>query len=86
MGARPQRLDRLPQQYFVALLAKVAAAAAEAGPPLVDLGRGNPELGPPPHVAAALAESAARPDVHGYAPIRGLLRTKEAMAHRYRTV
>src|SRR5262249_27995805 len=30
--------------------------------------------------------AAARPDVHGYAPIRGLARTKEAMAHRYRTV
>jgi L-glutamine---4-(methylsulfanyl)-2-oxobutanoate aminotransferase len=84
MGARPQRLDRLPQQYFVALLGRVARAAAAAGPPLVDLGRGNPEVGPPPHVAAALAESAARPDVHGYAPIRGLARTKEALAARYR--
>lgn len=86
MRARPQRLERLPQQYFVALLAQVAAAAAEDGPPLVDLGRGNPELGPPAHVAAALAESATRPDVHGYAPIRGLGATKEALAARYRDV
>jgi aminotransferase len=86
VGARPQRLERLPQQYFVALLAKVAAAAAEDGPPLVDLGRGNPVLGPAAHVVAALGESAARPDVHGYAPIRGLARTKEAMAARYRDV
>ena len=69
---RPERLRRLPQQYFVALLGRVAAAAAEDGPPLVDLGRGNPEIGPPPHVVEALAESARRPDVHGYAPIRGL--------------
>jgi aminotransferase len=79
-------LDRLPQQYFVALLGRVAAAAAADGPPLVDLGRGNPEVGPPPHVVEALAESAARPDVHGYAPIRGLARTKEALAGRYRDV
>jgi aminotransferase len=86
MRGRPQRLDRLPQQYFVALLGRVSAAAAEDGPPLVDLGRGNPELGPPPHVAEALAASAARPDVHGYAPIRGLARTKEALAARYRDV
>jgi aminotransferase len=86
MGRRPKRLDRLPQQYFVALLGRVAAAAAKDGPPLVDLGRGNPELGPPPHVAEALAASAARPDVHGYAPIRGLARTKEALAARYRDV
>jgi aminotransferase len=84
MRGRPQRLDRLPQQYFVALLGRVSAAAAEEGPLLVDLGRGNPELGPPAHVSEALAASAAQPDVHGYAPIRGLARTKEALAARYR--
>ncbi|HEY6963079.1 MAG TPA: aminotransferase class I/II-fold pyridoxal phosphate-dependent enzyme [Gaiellaceae bacterium] len=83
---RPTRLERLPQQYFVTLLGRVAAAAGEDGPPLVDLGRGNPEVGPPPHVVEALAESARRPDVHGYAPIRGLARTKEAFARRYRDV
>jgi len=84
--ARPKRLDRLPQQYFVALLRRVAVAASEGGLPLLDLGRGNPELGPPEHVVEALAQSAARPDVHGYAPIRGLARTKEALAVRYRDV
>ena len=86
MGARPKRLDRLPQQYFVELLGRVAAAAAGGGPPLVDLGRGNPDIGPPPHVVQALAESAALRDVHGYAPIRGLRRCREAIARRYRDV
>jgi aminotransferase len=83
---RPARIQRLPQQYFVALLGRVAAAAAEAGPPLVDLGRGNPELGPPAHVVEGLVESARRPDVHGYAPIRGFARTRAAIAGRYRDV
>jgi aminotransferase len=83
---RPERLQRLPQQYFVALLGRVAAAAEQEGPPLVDLGRGNPETGPPPHVIEALRSSALEPDVHGYAPIRGLPRTKEAIAARYRDV
>jgi aminotransferase len=83
---RPERLRRLPPQYFVALLGRVAAAAAEGGAPLVDLGRGNPEIGPPAHVIEALAESASSPDVHGYAPIRGLSATKEAFAARYRDV
>jgi aminotransferase len=83
---RPARLRRLPPQYFVALLGRVSAAAAEAGPSLVDLGRGNPELGPPPHVVEALVDSARRPDVHGYAPIRGFARTREAFAERYRDV
>jgi L-glutamine---4-(methylsulfanyl)-2-oxobutanoate aminotransferase len=86
VAPRSARLERLPQQYFVTLLGRVSAAAAEDGPPLVDLGRGNPELGPPPHVVEALVESARRPDVHGYAPIRGFARTKEALAARYHDV
>ena len=79
-------MGRLPQQYFTALLARVAAAATDAGEPLVDLGRGNPETGPPPHVVTALQEAAARPDVHGYAPFAGLPALKEAIVARYRDV
>src|SRR5213596_1423425 len=80
-------MKRLPEQYFMALLARVAAAAAaEGAEPLVDLGRGNPEVGPPPHVIEALQRSAARPDTHGYAPFAGLPALKEAIAARYRDV
>src|SRR5436190_12703088 len=86
MHRRPDRIERLPEQYFMALLARVSAAAAAEGEPLVDLGRGNPEVGPPAHVVEALQRSAARPDVHGYAPFRGLPELKEAIAERYRTV
>jgi aminotransferase len=82
----PERLRRLPEQYFTALLARVAAAAARDGEPLVDLGRGNPDVGPPPHVAAALDDWARRPDVHGYAPFAGIPELKEAIAARYRDV
>src|SRR5947208_217137 len=46
MRPRPNRLDRLPEQYFGALLARVRAAAALEGEPIVDLGRGNPETVP----------------------------------------
>jgi aminotransferase len=83
---RPDRIERLPEQYFMALLARVSAAAAAGGEPLVDLGRGNPEVGPPSHVINALQRSAARPDVHGYAPFAGLPELKEAIAARYRDV
>jgi L-glutamine---4-(methylsulfanyl)-2-oxobutanoate aminotransferase len=83
MRRPPERIERLPEQYFTALLARVAAAAAEEGEPLVDLGRGNPEVGPPEHVVQALADAAARPDVHGYAPFSGLPELKEAIASRY---
>jgi aminotransferase len=78
----PERLSRLPPQYFAALLGRVAAA----GDDVVDLGRGNPESGPPAHVVEALERAAARPDVHGYAPFRGLPELKEAVAARYRSV
>ena len=86
MRPRPTRLDRLPEQYFTRLLARVSAAAAASGEPLVDLGRGNPDIPPPAHVVSALAESAAREDTHGYAPFAGLPALKEAIAARYRDV
>jgi L-glutamine---4-(methylsulfanyl)-2-oxobutanoate aminotransferase len=82
----PERIRRLPEQYFTALLARVAEHAARDGEPVVDLGRGNPDVGPPPHVAAALDEWARRPGVHGYAPFAGLPELKEAIAARYRDV
>src|SRR6266516_5189775 len=83
MREAPDRVRRLPDQYFTALLAKVAAATLHGGEPLVDLGRGNPEVGPPEHVVRALAECAERHDVHGYAPFSGLPALKEAIAVRY---
>jgi L-glutamine---4-(methylsulfanyl)-2-oxobutanoate aminotransferase len=80
---RPARLDRLPEQYFTALLARVAAAAQAEGEPLVDLGRGNPEVGPPAHVVERLAETARMERAHGYPPFRGLPELKETLAGRY---
>jgi aminotransferase len=80
---RPDRLERLPQQYFTALLAQVARHAALEGEPLVDLGRGNPEVGPPQHVIDALAEAANHPSAHGYPPFGGLPALREAIAARY---
>jgi aminotransferase len=85
MRVRPARLERLPDQYFGVLLGRVAAAAAIEGEPLIDLGRGNPETGPPSHVVEALTRSAERPEVHGYSPFRGLPALREALAERYRT-
>ena len=82
---RPQRIDRLPEQYFGALLANVSRHAVAGGGPLIDLGRGNPETGPPPHVVEVLAGAARRDDVHGYAPFRGLPELRAALAERYRS-
>ena len=64
----------------------MARAAAADGPPLIDLGRGNPEVGPPPHVVKRLAEVAREDRAHGYPPFRGLPALRDAIAERYRTL
>ena len=83
---RPERLARLPEQYFGKIVGRAAAAAALPGEPVVDLGRGSPEVGPPAHVVERLAEAARHPSAHGYAPFRGLPSLREAIALRYRDV
>lgn len=84
---RPARLARLPEQYFKGILAAAAQAAAQPGPEFIDLGRGNPDIAPPPHAIDALAEAAshtATPLVHGYPPFGGHPELKRAIAERYR--
>jgi L-glutamine---4-(methylsulfanyl)-2-oxobutanoate aminotransferase len=83
---RPDRLQRLPEQYFTSLLRHVAAARVDGGEPVVDLGRGNPEVGPPPHVVERLAEAARDRRAHGYPPFGGLPELKEAIVRRYADV
>ncbi|UTI64467.1 aminotransferase class I/II-fold pyridoxal phosphate-dependent enzyme [Paraconexibacter antarcticus] len=79
-------VDRLPDQFFTAILARVAAARADpALQAVVDLGRGNPDLQPPTHAIAALQDAAAGGGqaVHGYPPFSGLPALREAIAARY---
>ena len=86
---RPARLARLPEQYFKGILAAAERAAAESvppNPPFIDLGRGNPDIPPPPHAIDALREAAshtATPAVHGYPPFGGHAELRAAIAHRY---
>ena len=81
--------DRLPEQYFTRILAAAAAARAQDGPGVrrfIDLGRGNPDLPPPPHALAALkaaVDQTATPVVHGYPPFGGHRDLREAIAERY---
>ena len=88
MRPRPERIERLPEQYFTSLLARVAAVAAEPGEPLLDLGRGNPDVPPPAHVVDALVGTAREETaaVHGYAPFAGLPQLREAITARYADV
>jgi aminotransferase len=83
---RPDLLERLPQQYFTQLLARVAEESAREGERLINFGRGNPEVGPPEHVIEAAQRAAAEPESHGYPPFRGQPELRDAVARRYRDV
>ena len=88
MRPAPSAITRLPEQYFTRLLAAAAAARAKPGPRFIELGRGNPDIAPPPHAIEALnaaARETATPAVHGYPPFRGHPSLKEAIARRYAT-
>src|SRR4051794_31766151 len=79
MRPAPRVFERLPEQYFTRILAAAAEARAKPGPRFIDLGRGNPDLPPPPRALEALRAA----DVHGYAPFRGEPGLREAIAARY---
>jgi aminotransferase len=82
----PALFGRLPEQYFTRILTAVAAARGEPGPRVIDLGRGNPDLPPPPHAIAALREAARETTVamHGYPKFQGEPDLKAGIAERYR--
>src|SRR3954453_10492617 len=79
MRPAPPIFDRLPEQYFTQILRVAAEARARPGPRFIDLGRGNPDLPPPPRALAALREA----DDHGYAPFQGEPALREAICARY---
>ena len=67
-------VDRLPAQFFTGILRAAAEARAQPGDRFIDLGRGNPDLPPPPEAIEAVREAmlhVADPTVHGYPPFQG---------------
>jgi L-glutamine---4-(methylsulfanyl)-2-oxobutanoate aminotransferase len=84
-GPPPDLLTTLPEQYFTRIVTAAAAARALPGPRLIDLGRGNPDLPPPPVALEALqAGLAATGGMHGYPPFQGRPELREAIAAHYR--
>ncbi len=84
----PPLIGRLPPQFFAGILATVAAERERPGPRVIDLGRGNPDLPPPPAAIEALRTAALEtgtPAVHGYPPFQGTAELKAALAARYAT-
>jgi alanine-synthesizing transaminase len=76
------RIRRLPP-YVIAEVNAMRAQARARGDDIIDLGMGNPDLPPPPHVIAKLAEVAMKPDAHGYSASRGIPGLRRAQANYY---
>ncbi|WP_199555186.1 LL-diaminopimelate aminotransferase [Sandaracinobacteroides hominis] len=76
------RMHRLPP-YVIAEVNAMRAEARARGEDIIDLGMGNPDLPPPPHVIAKLCEVAAKPDAHGYSASKGIPGLRKAQANYY---
>lgn len=76
------RIRRLPP-YVISEVNDMRAAARARGEDIIDLGMGNPDLPPPPHVIEKLCEVAQKPDAHGYSASRGIPGLRRAQAGYY---
>ncbi|WCT74094.1 LL-diaminopimelate aminotransferase [Sphingomonas naphthae] len=76
------RIRRLPP-YVIAEVNAMRAAARARGDDIIDLGMGNPDLPPPPHVIDKLCEVARNPDAHGYSASKGIPGLRKAQAGYY---
>ena len=77
------RIKRLPP-YVIAEVNQMRHAARQAGRDIIDLGMGNPDQPPPPHVIDKLCEVARKPDAHGYSQSKGIPGLRRAQANYYR--
>ena len=76
------RIRRLPPYVFAEVNAMKAAARAR-GEDIIDLGMGNPDGAPPPHVIEKLAEVARNPKAHRYSASKGISGLRKAQAAYY---
>jgi alanine-synthesizing transaminase len=76
------RMKRLPP-YVIAEVNAMRAAARASGRDIIDLGMGNPDLPPPPHVIDKLCEVARDPAAHGYSQSKGIPGLRKAQANYY---
>ena len=73
---------RLPP-YVFEQVNRLKASARAGGADIIDLGMGNPDLPTPAHIVEKLADTARRPDTHGYSASRGINGLRKAQAAYY---
>lgn len=77
-----ERLNTVQEYYFSRKLKEVAEMNA-AGQNVISLGIGSPDLPPSEETVAALSESAAKSDTHGYQSHIGIPELRKAFAEWY---
>ena len=77
-----QRLDGVSEYYFSRKLREIASLQ-KSGVEVINLGIGNPDLLPPPAVAAAVLGDMTQPGSQGYQSYRGLARWRRALREWY---
>jgi alanine-synthesizing transaminase len=76
------RVRKLPK-YVFAMVNELKMKLRREGEDIVDLGMGNPDLPPAPHIIEKLCEVARRDNVHGYSSSRGIPRLRKAICDFY---
>ena len=76
------RIKRLPP-YVFAEVNKLKAQYRADGRDIIDLGMGNPDSPPPPHVIEKLKQVASDETAHGYSVSRGIVGLRKACAAYY---
>jgi aminotransferase (EC 2.6.1.-) len=76
------RVRKLPK-YVFAMVNELKMKLRREGEDIVDLGMGNPDLPPAPHIIEKLCEVARRDNVHGYSASKGIPRLRKAICDFY---
>ncbi len=76
------RVQKLPK-YVFAMVNELKMKLRREGEDIVDLGMGNPDLPPAPHIIEKLCEVARRDNVHGYSASKGISRLRKAICDFY---
>ena len=77
------KLQRLPEQFFAKLAARVAQKVSD-GHDVINLGQGNPDQPTFPHIIESLQQAATDPQNHKYPPFSGVAELRQAAVDFYK--
>jgi len=82
MSGEFHKIRRLPPYVFEQVHRRKAQLRGQ-GADIIDLSMGNPDMPAPAHVVQKLAETAAKPNVHGYSASRGIPGLRRSLVNYY---